>query len=872
MESTQQSTAGGVQTPEQESPGQGVQSVLSEACGVEMNGILEEWAHAKRGPAREVSLPTLPVDAEQADAAALAKVRAFFLGDPKAGDGLDRLGADVLPAALHPFRDPSRVRDDYPLALFAQQRDGKWCAPLAELLSDVVNKVAPEADSAKMLRDNLVRLELQVRNIVGDVNEPVDVAGTVAAAAEAMEAKLDLAPESAGELHGQLAKFLDAIPQGAVFLSLNEQTPVRLLLHAACKCGIERDAQLREQVTVLRNRLRDLLATERAKDGTSTKAGALAESVGATESAHVDPEALSRVLGKHRGSKSMGAAQRKRAERTVELFEKFLSRKEPKVVHVVHESEAWGKVGTVESERTQWTRVAGSDLCAAGAAAFDDIAGEYAELFGGIRIAQLELARAYEPSRHDAMLEMFNWRSFTAEELLWLPRVVVIESAEHLAGAGMRELSQALLSGRPLDIVVAVRAATDPGRGGAGGGEEELFGGYRFELAYLGLSHREALVNQSTAARPGHLMESFVRSLDGSRASLHVISSGLASDGSVPPLGAWLHGGAALEGRAHPVLHYDPQAGQTWARRLDFGANPQLEEDWPRYSLPCRDQAGAEQELEIAFTFADFAMMEAEFADEFRVVPVGGFGEELMPVGEYLALDADEAMDRIPYIWGADESGQLTRVVISRRLAFTCRDRLDYWRTLQELAGVRNEHVREAVERERERLGAEFEAQKARLAEEHAKEVERVESQAAGETMAKLAQALLSTDVSAFAAGAVAPASVAAPARVAPVEETQVALAEEPEAVAEEEDEEFDEPWIESALCTTCNDCMDINAQVFVYNANKQAVIADASAGTFDQIVRAAEKCPAKCIHPGKPQNADEPNLEELIERAKPFN
>jgi hypothetical protein len=36
--------------------------------------------------------------------------------------------------------------------------------------------------------------------------------------------------------------------------------------------------------------------------------------------------------------------------------------------------------------------------------------------------------------------------------------------------------------------------------------------------------------------------------------------------------------------------------------------------------------------------------------------------------------------------------------------------------------------------------------------------------------------------------------------------------------------------------------------------------------------VAAAEKCPAHCIHPGKPLNPDEPNLEELIQRAEPFN
>jgi pyruvate-ferredoxin/flavodoxin oxidoreductase len=33
-----------------------------------------------------------------------------------------------------------------------------------------------------------------------------------------------------------------------------------------------------------------------------------------------------------------------------------------------------------------------------------------------------------------------------------------------------------------------------------------------------------------------------------------------------------------------------------------------------------------------------------------------------------------------------------------------------------------------------------------------------------------------------------------------------------------------------------------------------------------------AEKCPAKCIHPGKPLNPDEPGLEALMDRAAPFN
>jgi hypothetical protein len=59
---------------------------------------------------------------------------------------------------------------------------------------------------------------------------------------------------------------------------------------------------------------------------------------------------------------------------------------------------------------------------------------------------------------------------------------------------------------------------------------------------------------------------------------------------------------------------------------------------------------------------------------------------------------------------------------------------------------------------------------------------------------------------------------------------------------------------------------------MFMYNENKQAYIADIDAGTFRDLVESAEVCKVAIIHPGKPRNLDEANLEELIKRAEPFN
>jgi pyruvate-ferredoxin/flavodoxin oxidoreductase len=59
---------------------------------------------------------------------------------------------------------------------------------------------------------------------------------------------------------------------------------------------------------------------------------------------------------------------------------------------------------------------------------------------------------------------------------------------------------------------------------------------------------------------------------------------------------------------------------------------------------------------------------------------------------------------------------------------------------------------------------------------------------------------------------------------------------------------------------------------MFQYNENKQAFIADPKAGTFAELVQAALKCPARCIHPGVPRDGDETATEEMIAKAAPFN
>jgi len=49
-------------------------------------------------------------------------------------------------------------------------------------------------------------------------------------------------------------------------------------------------------------------------------------------------------------------------------------------------------------------------------------------------------------------------------------------------------------------------------------------------------------------------------------------------------------------------------------------------------------------------------------------------------------------------------------------------------------------------------------------------------------------------------------------------------------------------------------------------------VLINPQAGKFADVVKAAEKCTAGCLHPGTPWNMNEPGLDRLMQRAAKFN
>ena len=604
------------------------------------------------------------------------------------------------------------------------------------------------------------------------------------------------------------------------------------------------------------------MQVENAKTAGAGQAGNIESSVGPA-SRHLDARVLSGMLEtRARGSVQMPVDRRARVERTLKELEAWED--DPVAIRFVGRvANPWFK------EQPMLEVVDSNDPCASAAEVFERDAGRLAKLVAALRIAELEINDGYDPAVHDSWFAGFDWQAFSEAELQLVTRVFALVSADHLAGDGLPAFSRLMGSRLPVHVISWVRAydnpAVKPGEG--------PFDAYRFELAYFGVGHRQAVVAQTSAARHEDLLSGFLCALDGNRTSLHLINRGTQTKTKKPLLDPWFVASAALESRAHPFLLVNPGAGDHAAERISFEGNPQPDRDWPVEKLEYRDQNGEVTKMDLAFTFADYALLMPSLHEHFRMVPKGLEAGDLVPVDEYLLLEGEVADRSVPCIWGIDDQGVLIRLVVSRALVFACRDRLNYWHTLQELAGIHNFYVEEAIDRVIEEQRAALEAEREQLLREHEQELEDARSEAAGEAMGQLVDVLMGADLSGMindgsqlaTMPAVAPAVVEAPAEAAA----------EPEADADTDAEEelsFDEPWLDTPACTTCDDCMGINKMMFAYNDDKQAILRDPRAGTYADLVAAAEICPAKCIHPGKPLDPNEPGLEELIARAEPFN
>ncbi len=506
----------------------------------------------------------------------------------------------------------------------------------------------------------------------------------------------------------------------------------------------------------------------------------------------------------------------------------------------------WGSTYPFNPYPFPWANHLFQDSPSMAMGVFEGHMAKMAEGFKAIRMAEMELEGKYNPALHNESFTYFNWHQFTDEEWLLCPPVVAVGGDGAMYDIGFQNLSRLMASGKPVKVIVVdTQVYSNTGGqactsgfmgqisdmaqyGKAIKGKEES----RKEIGLIAMAHRTTYVMQSAISNPNHMIEGFIEGLMARRPALfNLYTSCQPEHGIGDDMGAE-QAKLAVESRAYPLFRYNPENGKTPQECFDLEGNPQMDKDWPTYELKYKD-GGRERKLDVAMTFADFAVTEARFRKHFRKAPADTWNENMVPLAEFLEMDADEREGKFPYIWTMDKKQHLSRLLVAEPIVQSCEERRDFWIMLKAIAGVEKEEI----------------------------SVGDIENKVRSEVVSKIASGLMQL---AGGNGQGLTSLVEAPA----------AQAAEPSAAApaEQGDNGYMAPWLDTEECTSCDECININSAIFAYNDKKKAFIKNPNAGPYKDIVKAAEKCTAQVIHPGLPKDRSEKDIDKWIKRAEKYN
>ncbi len=763
----------------------------------------------------------------------------------------------LLPVHLHQYRDLSRARGDYPICLTENDPENV-AVPLIRVFDEIISEVDAEGDEGESLRHDILRLESAIKSLVeqgveGRFSRLWDLA------ADSLISEYKKSDESKEVLRKNLHAARKSLEIDGEVVPCNQQTPERLL-HAAWKVHWAKESEsFRQQLDELIIKLMDILKADFIHSPEARKPENLEASFATVDGEDLDFGALSNILEESPHGEPLPAKRHERISATLRTLKTS------------------NRLFTCESTQ------AGADECEDGRSVPDGIRSDnlaaalggfqaqmhsLVEFFRAVQIAKLEIENRYREEKHDRFFAKFKLEHLTAEEAALFPPLLIYVAAGSLDESDKNAMIEILASGLPLKILVLVDqlnndAATPFDAAGAS------------HLASIAMSLHSAYVLQTTTSDYHHMSAGFGAGLNFNGPALFCAYTGLPENS--PRLHPYLVSAAALESRGFPSFYYDPGKGGDLASRFSIDANPQFENEWAVNEITYENVKAEQESLQVPFTFVDFMATDVRFAKYFMLAPRIKWHENMIPVAEYLQLDEGDCEDRIPYILMAEGNGILHRVIVSQDIVVAAKRIAANWRSLQEQGGIGSSHVQQLVEKEKTLLEEKKQKELEEIDKIYQAELDKSVGEVTREIVSNIAAGLLSQS----AAEPVTTPAPSAPIASPPVIEEKSGegletateeISAAPAAELEEEEEiSFDEPYIETPRCTTCNECTDINAMMFSYNENKQAYIKDPDAGTYRQMVDATEKCPVRIIHPGKPRNASEPGLDELVKRAEPF-
>lgn len=693
--------------------------------------------------------------------------------------------SEFRPALLARYSDLTPLRYDFPLILVQSGSDERSICSLSSLIDDAVDGLTSEPERDRIARHGY-EIEREIRRTL-IFNTERDLKSTWAEAVTSLSKQDTVYIESGDRL------WTSFNVQG-VIIDVDVKTPSKVIRHIWSAVQLRRADKFRAKVERLLKNLHDILDAEVAGSAAGRSPVSLLAGVGTAFSHSFDFDSWSQILDRSKPAAELSDSRRNRIYKTIEVLEG------QRFFPVTAGIEPYDLVFENCSDAVKAYRSRQNDLI---------------ELLGSIAVAQLEARGEYRESIHDDLFNGFGIRGLTTSEASELPDYLILLNADTIEPEEQIALDECLAAELPFKVLVQ----SDDLLSTSSDDDSTSLSLKTRQLVASTVGLNNVFVLQTAASNLARANDALVKGLSRPGPSLFSVYSGAApTTSNFPP---YLVAAAALESRAFPSLVFDPSSGGDWASRMTIDENPSPASDWPVHDLWYEDNELQAQRERVAFTLADFLVMDDRCQRHFAVTTENRLNEDLISIEESIKTHDNGLPSNVPVIALVDDGLHLRRAIADRtivRLVARCRE---VWRSLQGLAGAHKPGIEGALDDEEASLNPK----------------------------------------TATAAGveAAAPSSNGSDPQETLSDTTEIKLGN-------------GDPYIETARCTTCNECTQINNRMFAYNDNKQAYIADPDAGTFRQLVEAAEGCQVSIIHPGQPRNPNEPGLEDLICRAELFS
>ncbi len=726
----------------------------------------------------------------------------------------------LVPALLSRYRDLTSLRYDFPVVLAGPEAppeaspgaEAGRLRSLTSIIDEILQDIAPRGSAGERLRKHVLRLEREIRTLASR-----DAQGSLAQLWDLAQTDLlsDTGEDKADEtLGGDLRLARNALHFDGEVVDCGAETPRKLLIHLWRSVEAKKARKFLARIDRLILKLSDILKADFMKSEQGHAPDFLQRSVGTAFEAAFDFEAMSRILGSASPGRLLPDSRRQRIRAALSVLrsQRFLAPTQAGDPRI--EGDAPPAYDFV------------FDSCTGALKAFRDRLPKMIELIEAAAIAELEVENQYKDAIHGPAFRRFDESALVPEDLAPFPSYLVCGRDADCDPVEKAALVEVLSSGLHVKVLVQSDDILEERPLAAG---RFAFGARCSQLASMAVGLNTAYVLQSSGSHLYQARDRLVQGLAYDGPALFSVFSGASR--TMPTLAPYLAAALAMESRAFPAFSYDPGAGEDWASRFRVDDNSQFEASWPAHSVLYEDRDHQSVCEEIAVTFADLVACDARYTECFTAVPRGEWHDGMIPLSTFLERQDEDAGASAAYVLLADENDVARRALVDDSLIDATRRCRQMWRSLQELGGIDNSHAKRLLERERELWNREKERE--------IRELEGRPGQAAEPPTA---------------------AADTVPSEAAP--EAMVEMPEPPSS---------DEPYVETPRCTTCNECTELNNKLFAYDENMQAYIADLGAGSYRDLVEAAESCQVCIIHPGAPKNSSEPNLDELTERAQPF-